>query len=396
MGFLDSLLGASERRFARLVIEGLRQAGELRAIRYEKARFRLLIDDKPLPLSRFYADYRAAARTGRDAVIRRAVHSWGLEAPKPAFALDRLLPAVWARSLVDMAALREEHNVLTCPWPHRILGEHLAIVLVLGAASDAQPMRSDELKACGLDVASAWEQAYSNLRQRPPPSIQFSKDGVYRLETDDAVAAAQGFLVDRRLGRISPDNFLLAAPRAELAFVVDANEPAAVQALAQQARSAFDAPQSLTGYVFRQTQGKWRCWLPERGHPAYKPLKLLQMESQARDYAQQKRLLDELGRKADNPLCLASFSALEDEQTGEPRSFTVWPEGLEILLPQTDEVLFFQPNAAGDAGEVIARGSWEQVQRAAGDLMERLELYPPRYLVRDFPNQLRLQTMRAP
>jgi hypothetical protein len=183
----------------------------------------------------------------------------------------------------------------------------------------------------------------------------------------------------------------VAAPanRGEL-LLAGVQDAAALSALARRAREAFGHPQAISGYVFQWMEGQWRPWLPPREHPAYAPLKLLQLESQARDYLQQKRLLDELGRKIEEPLCLASFSAMEDERTGEPMSFTVWPEGLEMLLPRTDQVVFFQPDAAGESGRIVARAPWDRVQRVAGDLMEPAAIYPPRYLVRDFPSAERL------
>ena len=64
-------------------------------------------------------------------------------------------------------------------------------------------------------------------------------------------------------------------------------------------------------------------------------------------------------------------------------------------MPRADQVVFFRPDATGDRGEIVARGAWEQVQEAAGDLMEPAPVYPPRYLVRDFPSAERLQALTS-
>ena len=95
------------------------------------------------------------------------------------------------------------------------------------------------------------------------------------------------------------------------------------------------------------------------------------------------------------PLAFASYSAVEDEHTGEPLSFTVWPEGLEILLPEAEQVVFFQPEAAGETGRVVARAAWGRVERELSDLMEPLGCYPPRWLVRDFPDPARLRALTS-
>jgi hypothetical protein len=210
-------------------------------------------------------------------------------------------------------------------------------------------------------------------------------------ESDDAGAAAR-MLLPEEIDTLPLAGETVAIPLApELLLAAGCDDPIALTKLAEFARSQSQHGPSLSGFAFRRGGGSWRPWLPDHNHPAYAPLKLLQMETLARDYLQQARFLEELGKKAGEPICLASYSAMQDDRTGEPLSFTVWPEGLEILLPRADQVVFFQPDATGESGRVVARLAWAQVERALGDLLEPLDSYPPRYLVRDFPAAERLE-----
>jgi hypothetical protein len=218
-------------------------------------------------------------------------------------------------------------------------------------------------------------------------------DGLLERQSSDGSAAARMLLPEEFDALPLAGHPVVLAASPELLLAAGADDEGALTALARRAREALDHPRAISGFVFRLAGGAWNPWLPEPGHAAHAPLKRLQVESQARDYMEQKRFLDELGRKARDPLCLASFSAMEHEETREPMSFTVWPEGLDILLPKADQVVFFQPDVTGETGEVVARAPWDRVQLLAGDLMEPLEMYPPRYRVCDFPSPERLRAM---
>jgi hypothetical protein len=87
---------------------------------------------------------------------------------------------------------------------------------------------------------------------------------------------------------------------------------------------------------------------------------------------------------------VASFSALQNKETGRVTSYSVWSEGVDCLLPQTDAVMFFRPTAPDD-GKIVAGGAWEHVRQIVGDLMEPLGTYPERYRVRGFPSPAQIE-----
>lgn len=387
MGLFDKLRVPSQKKFARLVIRGLREAGETRAIEYEQDRFRLVIAGKPLPLANFHRDFCAATPDQQQNIIRRAVSTCRIEPPPTPAEFDArsMLPLLWPRSFIELAALQQEDGESTAPWPHQIVGARLAAGVARPTSAGLQPLTHAELRSSGLSWNDAWEMALGNLEQRNKDAWRRAAEGYWECESRDGSASARLLRIEEIASLALRGGPVVLAPHRDLLLAAGADDPAALAALAERARSAFDHPQAVSGATLRLEENAWRPWLPAVDHPAYAALKLLDLESQGRDYLQQKRFLDMLGRKAETPLCLASFSATTDPHTQQPRSFTVWPAGLEILLPEADEVVFFQPDATG-GGEVVARGPWDSVRRNMGELMQELDLYPPRFLVREFPN----------
>jgi hypothetical protein len=397
MSLFDKIVGPSRKRFARLVTQGLREAGEMRPIDYEKDRFRLVVEGKPLPLSNFYREFCNAAAEGREAIVRRAVRTWRID-PSQApvkFTIDGLLPVLWPRCFIELAALRRDSEELKAPWPHTIVSEHLAVGVAHPAPGGLRPLTEEDLGSLGLGFAEAQGLARRNLASRGEAEWRRSPEGYWRRDSRDGAASAALLLTEQITGLSMSGDPVAIAPQRDMLLVAGVDDAAALAAMAERAREEFDHPHAVSGFAFRLEEGAWRPWRPPQSHAAHKAMKLLQLESLARDYLQQQRLFDVLGRKAEAPLCLASFSAMEHPESGDPVSFLVWPEGLEILLPAADLVLFFQPDESGNGGEVVARVPWDRVLREAGDLMQPLDIYPPRYLVRDFPDADRLQAMMA-
>jgi len=84
---------------------------------------------------------------------------------------------------------------------------------------------------------------------------------------------------------------------------------------------------------------------------------------------------------------------VKHKSTGRVTSYSVWSEGVDTLLPQTDDIVLLRPEP--DAGEVklAAAGSFERVREVVGDLMQPLGIYPERYRVGAFPSERQLEAI---
>jgi hypothetical protein len=104
-------------------------------------------------------------------------------------------------------------------------------------------------------------------------------------------------------------------------------------------------------------------------------------------YTEQAGLLNKRAESDPEGAFAASFSGLRNESTGAVRSYCMWAEGLDSLLPQTDDVMLVRPKVAASGVDIVATAPWERVVSATGALMEPQGMYPERWRVRKFPSQ---------
>jgi hypothetical protein len=83
---------------------------------------------------------------------------------------------------------------------------------------------------------------------------------------------------------------------------------------------------------------------------------------------------------------VATFSIIQSPD-GKLFSYAVLAEGVVALLPETDMVVFTKQD--GETALVERQKTLDEM----GDLMERLDIYPPRYRVTEFPSKKQLAAM---
>jgi hypothetical protein len=110
------------------------------------------------------------------------------------------------------------------------------------------------------------------------------------------------------------------------------------------------------------------------------------------EYGDQGELLNSLHEKTGLDVFVASYSAIQKNDTGEIVSYSVWSKGVDTLLPRTDVIHFFVPNEESK-GAVAATGDWDTVMRIVGHLMKPQGIYPERYRVSEFPTDAQLRQM---
>jgi hypothetical protein len=153
---------------------------------------------------------------------------------------------------------------------------------------------------------------------------------------------------------------------------------------------SFDKPRPISTVALRLEGEHWESWLPPRTAPTFAKFHELRLRTIGMEYNDQKELLDQIHQHTGEEVMVASFSALQNKQTGRISSYSVWSQGIASLLPETDEVVLLQADPAADKLHVAASGSWQRVRDVAGDLMQPQGTYPERYRVRDFPSAQQL------
>ena len=125
-------------RFARLVLAGIRQAGEKRENVYDRSQFRLVLAagaGNTMFLNNSYGEYCNASEAERDNTLARIVPNWfvyGKSAPEEfEDASHDLLPVVRARSYyTDAELMLKAEGQKAANVPYHQLGDDFAVALV--------------------------------------------------------------------------------------------------------------------------------------------------------------------------------------------------------------------------------------------------------------------------
>ena len=391
-------------KFARMVMAGIRRAGEQRKIHFDAERFCLRPEADEVSvmnLTNVYAEYCAAGKDLRPKLLSNLVRNWFADRRMlPAAFSDvhpDLLPTVRSRTYFEFATLqlKLEGNRTAADYPQQILAEHLAIGLVYDLPESMRTIVAADLENWGVTFYEAIEAACTNLRQKEDPVFVSPHDGVYLSATGDNYDASRLILTDMmHQFEVRGDRIAMVLNRDTLA-ITGSECMAGLKIIAARARQALTEPRPISTIALRLENEEWQEWLPPPNHSLHQEFALLRMQSLGQQYAEQKELLDEHFRRSPNDVYVAMFSAARNIQTGAVNSYCVWSDGVQSLLPKTDLVYFFRPGAGESQDGLIATCPWETLEREFGPLVEPLDLYPPRYRVRSFPSETQLQRLKG-
>ena len=400
MGLFDKLFkpkAPSQDQFAKLVMDGIRQAGENRTLAYDQQAFRVSVERHSLFLNNLYDEYCAAPKANRSHVLKKLVRSWfGIERPAPEDFNDLkpdLLPVVRARSYIELTQLRMRMGGdVEGSWAYRPLGEDLGVALVYDLPESMRSIRQDELDLWGVTLYDALEIARDNLAQLPFNFMSFSEaKGIYISATNDNYDASRLILLDLIRQFEVKGDYIAMVPNRDDLIITGSDDVKMLEMMLTVAKDALQKPRPISGCAIRLDGDEWVPWLPEPSHPLYGEFRTLQMQSSNQDYDEQKALLEEMHEKTGEDIHVATHNVVRDEKTGRVFSYTMWMDGILSLLPQADVVAFMRN--PDDQPRMIA---WDQVVRVAGDLMEPLDIYPQRFRVSQSPTDDQLKAMGEP
>ena len=385
----------SKDEFAKLMMARIRQAGEKGNIAYEPEEFVLRGEGErsaAIYLGNAYHEYCNAPDDAREKVLKLWVRNWfsvlkdmpeDFEDAKP-----DLMPVVRSRFHFESNQLSGEvESGKPLIWPYQILGEHFGLALVYDLPDSMRSFAQSSLDAWGVSLYEALEVAKENLLTLPAKFIgPESGEGVYLSATGDSYDASRLLLTDViRQFRLKGDPIAM-IPNRENLIVAGSEDVEALAGMLRMATKALKEPRAISGIALRLDGDEWTPWLPPSSHPSYKDFQQLQFQSFGQEYAEQKDLLDKLHVKNDEDVFVATFSVIRSPK-GSLFSYATWTETTNTLLPKTDVVVL------GRIGGKLAMVEWQKVVDVVGDLMEPLDIYPPRYRVREFPSDEQLAAM---
>jgi len=402
MGIWNRLIGRPDRDdFARMMIKILRKGGETRPLDYDATEFLLRVgsSENRVYLGNFYADYMAAARRDRKVLLAKLA---GLTQPAPemdlafAEAKKMLLPRVRERFYHEVVRLdaifhgaREEEFK---PMPTRLLNEHLTVEVVIDMPDRVGIVSESQLKEWGISLDEALALGRENLWRLSTKSFESLGPGLYASSVSDTHDASRMYLHDLVWQHEVKGRHVVIAPNRNLLLVSGSEEAEALAKMVAVAEEVLQQPRAMTGMAFELDGSTWKPWLPPVESPLYQQFHNLALRSMARDYGEQKNLLEKIFQKQAKDIFVGSPLYVQRKKDGSIYSTSSWAQDVDTLLAQADYVSFAE-FPSGAKPQIMGYGRWERVVEVAGGLMHRTEHYPPRYHVTQFPTKDQLAAM---
>jgi len=401
VAWLDFLFGPPSRdNFAKLVMAELQRKGKSQTLKYDAEKFMIeRADEGFVNLANLYHEYCQAPRAQRSKVLERFVRgclgTTGFELPEDFADINPdLLPVVRSRfyleSVILQSRARGGEGVTV---PQQMIGDHLSLSLVYDLPQAMRSIIQDDLDKWGITFYEAVEAARSNLEQMGNvafASLQGQASGVYISATGDNYDASRLIMLD--LVRKMPvrGDYIAMVPNRDTLVISGSDDPAGLEVMCKVAEDSFQKPRPISTVALRLVGDDWESWLPACDSPTFGKLHELRLRTIGMEYNDQKELLDQIHQQTGEDLVVAPFSAVKQKDSGRISSYSVWSEGVDTLLPETDDVILLRPDHSSDDVAVVAAGSFDRVREVAGDLMQPIGSYPERYRVTEFPSQQQL------
>lgn len=389
MSFIDRFFGDPGRdKFAKMFMKALRAAGDQRGVHYDSDEFILTYDGDggTTFLANFYADYCVAPRAERGNLLKMQVRgslSHLKEMPEEFDdAKCDIYPKVWTRATLECTRLRQQlQGDKQLDIPTQIIGEHLELSLCYDLPEAVRTISQGDLDSWGVSYYEAMEIAQRNLEAT---NFAFASIGekFFASATGDTYDASRLVLLDliQKL-EVQGHHIAMVPNRDSLLITGSEDEEGLGMMFALAEKTLNEEPRPMIGTPLRLDGDQWVEWLPPPGHPMYDAFRSMELRFIGPIYDEQKELLDEIHEIDLTESFVASFSAMENKETGQLTSFSVWGDGVDTLLPKTQKVFFVRGE-----GDIPAVGAWEKVEEVVGHLMQKTDHYPTRYHVTEFPS----------
>jgi hypothetical protein len=402
VGWFDFLFRPPNRdQFAKIVMAELRKSGGQATLRYDPEQF--LIErgsDGFINLANLYQEYCHAPRGQRpkvlDRFIRGCVRTTGFELPEDfADVHPDLLPVVRSRFYLESVALQSRARGgegLTVP--QQLIGDHLSLSLVYDLPQAMRSIIQDDLDKWEVSFYEAVESARHNLEQMGNVSFATLQneggEGVYISATGDNYDASRLVMLDLIRKMPVRGDYIAMVPNRDTLVVTGSEDLAGLEIMGKLAEDSFQKPRPISTTALRLVDDEWESWLPDSNSPLFEKFHELKLRTLGMEYNDQKELLDQIHAHTGENVFVATFSAVKQEETGRVSSYSVWSEGVDTLLPETDDILLLRPDPATNHINIVAANSFPRIREIAGDLLQTTGTYPERYRVTAFPTDQQL------
>src|SRR5262249_8113922 len=148
-------------------------------------------------------------------------------------------------------------------------------------------------------------------------------------------------------------DYVAMVPNRDTLVVTGSDDQAGLEVMCKVAEESFQKPRPISTIALRLVGDEWESWLPDASAPAHAKPHELKLRTVGMEYNDQKELLDQIHEQTGQDLFVASFSAVQHKSTGRITSYSVWSDGVDTLLPETDDVVLLRPEPGADKVAVV-------------------------------------------
>lgn len=391
MGLLDFFRKPDPNRFARLATECLKAAGVTSPISYDPEEFSLSYGDEDARffLSNAYAEYCKAPRSQRNQILNQYVQTMATLPQIPERFEEvraKLLPRVRTRLAYERLERKFFRESPETRVPFKPLADHLGIEVVVDMPTSASSVNLQQLQDWGVTFEEILSIARDNLWEISKSDLTQLGPGLFSSCREDTYDAARLLLHDLIWQLPVKGSHIAVVPHRNLLLVCGSEDVEAQGALSQLALKALTDNRSESGIPLILKGSTWETLRPTANETG--ELRRLYVLASADEYEEQKAFLEETG---DVEAFIASLFVIEQQADKRLLSVTSWGEGIRTLLPLADCVGL----TSADRSVNLLGVAWEDLQRVAGHRMKPQSMYPPRWLVEDFPSTEELAQLKS-
>ncbi len=375
-------------RYARMVMDRLRRAGEAGQIHYDPEAFSLSRRGGPeLFLGRLFKAHRDARPEDREPLLQRLVRVWFLDGSELPATFDEargdILPVLRCLDFMGRGSSARGGQGLA----HRAFPGHMSVGLVIDLADGMIHVTEESLPQWGVTFEEALELAKANLRRGSGGRFKKVADGVWYSPWNDEYDSSRLLLPDLLDGHEVKGELVAMAPRRDILLLTGTEHPLGLGYMAHLGGACLDDAKALCPVPLLRDGDGWLPYQPPPEHPAYLPLRLLRGQWVAAQYNGQMDRLNAGFRERGEAAAAARTGVLLHPDENRADTLCDWPDGGEVLLSRADVVQFSRGGAS------LGECAWERVVEVMGDALEPQGFLLERFRVRHFPTPEQLGLM---
>lgn len=414
---MDFAYSTSQDKFARELIEKLKEARPQEDWQYDKKAFKLKqagsdnggreIVCVEIELRNYFSEFESATSQERQEILARVLSDTEpydvpdtLEAARDHILLSTvpLFDLALFTRQINQQALVKDKNASPKLIPCSPISQFLALIYVLDRPSSKIYLDSEVMERWNIAPDKLFEIATVNLAKA---SAAGGFNGLTR-EPGSRICLYQSILADGYEGAriVFPQLFeelpvdgerILAIVNNDILFVTGSRDLEGLSLCLEAFEKAAQMPHPLPPLLLVMREGRVADYMPPAESPMHEPYMRLRYLYLNYIYNIQKEIL--IQDEGENYF-LASYvcyqSPAKEREPGkeqEPSSIfsaTTWTEGVSSSLPVTDQIGFMKKN--GENLETVGMLPLDKVRKVVGHLLVTTQDFPPRFKTEGFPN----------